>query len=222
MTLHVDLDLTRECALRLKADGGRRTVFKVLGVDGDDPETARLRSEIRHWHWEAGWNEAEGETPLILTLGVLDEGGFHTYFNRHEVSGGGAVVPFVAYLKDFVAAGHSHACGAPVEAMFRRLYLNMGDYEMAVKEGLEHRKAVSSFRDFFQSDVHQTLAEAQERMMRNVLNTSPLFAPLSSPDTFVLVTADDFAASIDEAPSPSRYRRALNFLRSYLTRKKES
>lgn len=151
MTLSVDAKLSAECLLRMRADGGWRTVYKTLELD---EVAGQLKSCIqRTYKWEPGWCVAEGKLPFEKNLSelivfddlVIHGGAFHVYFNKREANllGPQAVAPFRAHVDDFIAAGYSGMLNGtilgPLQAVFTRLYFGMNDMEMVVKECLENK-----------------------------------------------------------------------------------
>ncbi len=142
MSLCVDLEITKDCLGRLRDAGGSLTVYKVLRLTTDREDLAS--PTIIDHVWEGGWNRAKGELPSPLTDGaIVNEGGFHVFIDEPNVWDGYVqmvVVPFLAFERDFVCAGH-HEWADEIHAIFRRLYLAVGDHELARKELLERPQA---------------------------------------------------------------------------------
>ena len=144
MSLRVDLEITKEYLGRLRDAGGSLTVYKVLRLTTDREDLAS--PTVTYHVWEGGWNRAEGELPSPLTDGVIvNGGGFHVFIDEPslDTAMGDAqvvVVPFLAVERDFVCAGH-HDWADEIHAIFRRLYLAVGDHELARKELLERPQA---------------------------------------------------------------------------------
>ena len=127
--LVVDHATTDACREQLCAEGGSRTVYKVLQVE---PVDLRLTSAAFQHVWRPGWHEAVGEFPCALVDGMeIGAGGFHVYFDRPEDP---RAIPFRAFERDFLCAGGG---GVPTHALFRRLYLDAADYEQGRKRLLE-------------------------------------------------------------------------------------
>ena len=130
MCLVVDSAITDACREKLRAEGGSRTVYKVLQVE---PVDLRLTSPaFSGCIWRPGWHEAVGEFPFPLVDGMeIGAGGFHVYFDRPKAP---MTIPFRAFERDFLCAGHGVV---PTHALFRRLYLDTADYELGRKRLLE-------------------------------------------------------------------------------------
>ncbi len=155
MSLRVDLEITKECLGRLRDAGGSLTVYKFLRLTTDREDLASPRVTDHVYVWEGGWNRAEGELPSPLTDGtIVYGGGFHVFIDEPNVWDGYVqmvVVPFLAFERDFVCAGH-HERADEIHAIFRRLYLAVGDHELARKELLERP----------QPPEDESLAQAQQ------------------------------------------------------------
>ena len=132
MCLIVDHAITDACREQLCAEGGSRTVYKVLGVE---PADLSLASPAVPHVWKPGWHEAVGEIPCPLVDGMsIGPGGFHVFFDRPEDP---RAIPFRAFERDFLCAGRDVV---PTHALFRRLYLDASDYEQGRKRLLEWRR----------------------------------------------------------------------------------
>ena len=127
--LVVDHAITDACREQLCAEGGSRTVYKVLQVE---PVDLSLTGPAFQHVWRPGWHEAVGGFPGPLVDGMwIGAGGFHVYFDRPEDP---TAIPFRAFERDFLCAGRG---GVPTHALFRRLYLDAADYELGRKRLLE-------------------------------------------------------------------------------------
>ena len=129
MCLVVDHAITDACREQLCAEGGSRTVYKVLQVE---PVDLSLTGPAFQHVWRPGWHEAVGEFPCALVDGMaIGAGGFHVYFDHPKDP---MAIPFRAFERDFLCAGHGVV---PTHALFRRLYLDTADYEFGRKRLLE-------------------------------------------------------------------------------------
>lgn len=127
--LVVDHTITDACREQLRAEGGSRTVYKVLQVE---PVDLRLTSAVCPYVWRPGWHEAVGGVPGPLVDGMwIGAGGFHVYFDHPKDP---MAIPFRAFERDFLCAGQGVP---PTHALFRRLYLDAADYELGRKRLLE-------------------------------------------------------------------------------------
>lgn len=132
MCLVVDVERTEACREVLRAEGGARMVYKFLRLRGADLEL--VGPCARDWVWKPGWHEADGAIPSGIFTGMqVGGGGFRAYFDPPSKTGfesihsDGTVVPFWAFERDFLCAG----AGDPAHVLFRRLYLDPGDYELS-------------------------------------------------------------------------------------------
>ncbi len=129
MCLVVDSAITEAYREQLRAEGGSRTVYKVLQVE---PGDLRLTSAVCPYEWRPGWHEAVGGFPGPVVDGMeIGAGGFHVYFDHPKDP---MAIPFRAFERDFLCAGHGVV---PTHALFRRLYLDAADYELGRKRLLE-------------------------------------------------------------------------------------
>ena len=140
MSLCVDLEITKDCLGRLRDAGGSLTVYKFLRLTTDREDLASPR--VTDHVWQEGWNRADGELPSPLTDGtIVNGGGYHVFIDApsRDTARGDTqmvVVPFLAFERDFICAGHG-GWADQIHAIFRQLYLAVGDHELARKELLE-------------------------------------------------------------------------------------
>lgn len=163
VTMTVDARLSMECLAQMKAEGGKRTVWKKLDFcDGKYTEREGLCSPYQpDFWWEPGWVEARGDQEthakhLITHQGqTIDGAAIHVYFTKPKTVERGwceVLVPLMVHMDDFIGAG---AQMDGIVATFRRVYLTHADCELAVKYALERRD------------------QATEEERKSVLYTSP-------------------------------------------------
>lgn len=153
MCLVVNLERTEACREALRYAGGTRIVYKFLCLGGAGPEL--LSPILSRWVWKPGWHEAEGAIPSKIFTGMrIRHGGFHGYFDpplntpaeftHFQVT----AVPFWAFERDFLCAGD----GDPTHVLFRRLYLDPGDYELSRIRILQKLRRKKAYRARARSD----------------------------------------------------------------------
>jgi hypothetical protein len=170
MTFLVDNSLTIEVFDRIKANGGKITVYKDLDLRNKpalsntlpekldcnaEPEYELLSKAFPGKEWEEGWNYAESTEfqdpiPLIVCSGhTAGPGMFHAWLQPPKHT---RCIPFEGRLEDFHFAGRASkgnyaqilgirdTTETHVHLGFKRLYLYKIDRELGIKMLLERRK----------------------------------------------------------------------------------